>query len=173
MPLFENHWEQGWEAPDFPELTPERLRSFADFHTRTIRTEPTINTEKSHIVDDENLDTTQLLITPVPRPADVPATIGWPGAINYDYSGASVSTVLRSWEDRFGALLTSLSFAEMDLSISDVRQLAVLTHDELVNLTLEHLCVLPGQSRSGNIEIPLLSECNKRQPALAILVWWD
>ena len=31
MPLFENHWEQGWEAPDFPELTPERLRSFADF----------------------------------------------------------------------------------------------------------------------------------------------
>lgn len=81
MPLFENHWEQGWEAPDFPELTPERLRSFADFHTRTIRTEPTINTEKSHIVDDENLDTTQLLITPVPRPADVPATIGWPAPL--------------------------------------------------------------------------------------------
>lgn len=154
MPLFENHWEQGWEAPDFPELTPERLRSFADFHTRTIRTEPTINTEKSHVVDDKNLSTTQLLITPVPRPADVPATIGWPGAINYDYSGAGVSTVLRSWEDRFGALLTSLNFAEMDLRISNVAQLAMLTHDELVNLTLEHYVFCPDSLDQGTLRFP-------------------
>ena len=154
MPLFENHWEQGWEAPDFPELTPERLRRFADFHTRTIRTDRTINTEKSHVVDDKNLGTTQLLITPVPRPADVPATIGWPGAINYDYSGAGVSTVLRSWEDRFGALLTSLNFAEMDLRISNVAQLAMLTHDELVNLTLEHYVFCPDSLDQGTLRFP-------------------
>ena len=62
--------------------------------------------------------------------------------------------MLRSWEDRFGALLTSLNFAEMDLSISNVAQLAMLTHDELVNLTLEHYVFCPDSLDQGTLKFP-------------------
>jgi hypothetical protein len=51
------------------------------------------------------------------RPADAVATIGWMGAI--DVTGAAeVSAVLRSWEDRFGAVVVGLSFATITLLVS-------------------------------------------------------
>jgi Domain of unknown function (DUF4253) len=48
---------------------------------------------------------TGLLLVPVTRPADVPRALGWMGPANYDFGGSDQSTVLRSWEDRFGAVL--------------------------------------------------------------------
>ena len=60
-----------------------------------------------------------LLLVPVGRPADVPRALGWWGPANYDLSGADQSAVLRSWEDRFGAVLVGLSFDVMHLAVSD------------------------------------------------------
>ncbi len=45
-----------------------------------------------------------LLLVPVARPADVTAQVGWWGPVNYDLDGADVAAVLRSWEERFGAV---------------------------------------------------------------------
>ena len=51
-----------------------------------------------------------LLLVPVDRPANVPKAIGWWGAANYDLGGEAISAVLRSWEDRFGAVLVGMGF---------------------------------------------------------------
>ena len=58
-----------------------------------------------------------LLLVPVRRPADVPRALGWWGPANYDLSGADQTAVLRSWEDRFGAVLLGLSFDVMHLAV--------------------------------------------------------
>lgn len=49
-----------------------------------------------------------IVLVPVTRPADVPKVLGWQGPANHGLVGESVSAVLRSWEDRFGAVLVSL-----------------------------------------------------------------
>lgn len=51
------------------------------------------------------------------RPADIPASIGWAGAANYDLDGGQMSLILRSWEDRFGVLLSGLGRDTMSLSV--------------------------------------------------------
>jgi len=52
------------------------------------------------------------------RPADVPAALGWTGMIKSTDQVAAISAVLRSWEDRFGALLIVLGFDELELSVA-------------------------------------------------------
>ncbi|NKQ55151.1 DUF4253 domain-containing protein [Amycolatopsis sp. K13G38] len=52
------------------------------------------------------------------RPADVPAVLGWTGMIKSTDQVAALSSVLRSWEDRFGALLIVLGFDEMELAVA-------------------------------------------------------
>jgi hypothetical protein len=51
------------------------------------------------------------------RPADAVALIGWTGAVNVR-SATEVSAVLRSWEDRFGAILVGLGFATITLLVT-------------------------------------------------------
>lgn len=51
------------------------------------------------------------------RPADAIALAGWTGAINRR-EAAEVSAVLRSWEDRFGAVLVGLGFATITLLVN-------------------------------------------------------
>jgi hypothetical protein len=54
------------------------------------------------------------------RAADVPAVIGWSGAVNnfYGDEGAVIlSAMMRSWEDRFGARLFRLGFDTMDFLV--------------------------------------------------------
>lgn len=51
------------------------------------------------------------------RPADAVALVGWTGAVNVR-TATEVSAVLRSWEDRFGAVLVGLGFATMTLLVT-------------------------------------------------------
>jgi hypothetical protein len=51
------------------------------------------------------------------RPADAVALMGWLGTINVT-GPPQTSAVLRSWEDRFGAILVGLSFATITLLVS-------------------------------------------------------
>lgn len=57
-------------------------------------------------------------LVPVARPADVPAATGWLGAAGSWRDVAGLSAVLRSWEDRFGAVLVRMSRATLDLSVA-------------------------------------------------------
>jgi hypothetical protein len=63
------------------------------------------------------VDAGALLLVPAGRPADVVAALGWWGATNHDRSGAEISAVLRSWEERFGAVLVSLGFDTMVVEV--------------------------------------------------------
>lgn len=58
-----------------------------------------------------------LLLVPVTRPADAPAQLGWWGPTNYGLSGGDVTAVLRSWEDRFGAVLVGIGLATLTLHL--------------------------------------------------------
>ena len=54
-------------------------------------------------------------VVPAARPADVPAATGWTGA---GADAVGVSAVLRSWEDRFGAVLVRMGATSVELSVA-------------------------------------------------------
>lgn len=60
-----------------------------------------------------------VVLVPVTRPADVPLAIGWTGSASY-YDPAEMTTILRSWEDRLGAVVTVMGWNY--LWVSTVRQ---------------------------------------------------
>ena len=90
-------------GPDFPglapalvgELDPELMRRALCQYTRDAR----------------------IGLVPARRPADVLAGLGWQGAVN-SRETADITAVLRSWEDRFGARLLEVGFAEVRLLVS-------------------------------------------------------
>jgi hypothetical protein len=49
------------------------------------------------------------------RPADVLAVVGYDGTVNRDGTPELLSAALRSWEDRFGAVLVEVGFAHIRL----------------------------------------------------------
>lgn len=51
------------------------------------------------------------------EPADVPEVVGWLGAANYGYTPAQLSSVLRSWQVRFGARLLKIGFQTLYLLV--------------------------------------------------------
>lgn len=55
-------------------------------------------------------------LVPVTRPADVPAHIGWLGATNY-FDAGYVTAMLRSWEDRYGAVLVRIGFDYLEVAV--------------------------------------------------------
>ncbi|WP_436771199.1 DUF4253 domain-containing protein [Yinghuangia sp. YIM S09857] len=52
------------------------------------------------------------------RSADILTTIGWTGSLNHDNDVAVFASVLRSWEERFGARLVALSFDRLEVAVS-------------------------------------------------------
>jgi hypothetical protein len=91
------------------------------------------------------VDAGALLLVPVRRPADVVAALGWWGATNHDRSGADITAVLRSWEDRFGAVLVSMGFDTMVVQVP--RRPA--TPSEVDELLREHYAFCPDVIDQG------------------------
>jgi hypothetical protein len=52
------------------------------------------------------------------RPADIPALIGWTGTVGTTDDVAAVSAVLRSWEERFGAVVIGIGYDTLELSVA-------------------------------------------------------
>lgn len=100
----------------------------------------------------------QILLVPATRPADVPAHLGWSGPVNHGLTGGEVSAVLRSWESRYGAVLTVLGFDTLVLTVAepptepmDVRQVMLEMHafcPDLVNQGIGDLGGLDPMARS-------------------------
>ncbi|HSZ47916.1 MAG TPA: DUF4253 domain-containing protein [Streptosporangiaceae bacterium] len=61
--------------------------------------------------------TARIGLVPAERPADVLVRVGFTGAVNSYGTAAPLSAVLRSWEDRFGATLVEVGFAEYRLLV--------------------------------------------------------
>jgi hypothetical protein len=56
-------------------------------------------------------------VVPATRPADILPCLGWQGACN-SRTASELAVVLRSWEDRFGARLFEVGFADIRLLVS-------------------------------------------------------
>ncbi|OZM71015.1 hypothetical protein CFN78_23010 [Amycolatopsis antarctica] len=54
----------------------------------------------------------------VDRPADIPAAFGWAGAAGMTGDVAALSAVLRSWEERFSAVVTVLGFDVLEVAVA-------------------------------------------------------
>jgi hypothetical protein len=57
-------------------------------------------------------------VVPVSRPADVPAAMGWAGTAGAWADVAALSAALRSWEDRYGAVLVRMGHACLELAVA-------------------------------------------------------
>jgi Domain of unknown function (DUF4253) len=74
---------------------------------------------------------------PPGRPADVLAVIGWSGMTNWGDPLLPLTAVLRSWEDRFGARVIDVGFADLRLFVERpprTRQAALQLAAEQVHL---------------------------------------
>jgi hypothetical protein len=74
------------------------------------------------------------------RGADAPAIAGWDGAAGHTTDTAHICAVLRSWEDRFGARVVGLGFAELFLSVAA----PPATADEALPVAAEHAAFYPA-----------------------------
>jgi hypothetical protein len=77
------------------------------------------------------------------RPADIPAVLGWIGAVGYRWTPIERSAILRSWEARFGATLLELGFDEMSIVLED----PPLSMDEALPIAAEHFAFCPEAVR--------------------------
>ncbi|WP_030756999.1 MULTISPECIES: DUF4253 domain-containing protein [unclassified Streptomyces] len=70
------------------------------------------------LIESGFLPSPRLALVAAGRGADVPTAMGWGGPTNFENDTALISTVLRSWEDRFGARVFALGFDELHVSVA-------------------------------------------------------
>jgi hypothetical protein len=114
-----------------------------------------------------------LAVVDARRPADVPLALGWAGMCNYwsrDLVG--LCAVLRSWEERFGALLVHMSFSTLLLAVA--RPPRTPAESELV--AVEHFAFCPDQhdpqDALGTVYTPR-TYAAKIQNVGHWRFWWD
>ncbi len=110
---------------------------------------------------------TRLGLVRAARSADVPAALGWSGAVNHSPDVAGLSAVLRSWEDRFGTRLVGMGFDELVLSVAAPPTTAA----RATGVAAEHRAFCPDGFRLQpgtlqDVARELLSRCIWR-------FWWD
>lgn len=111
--------------------------------------------------------TTALLLVPVTQPADVLATLGWLGAVNCDVEPAALSAVLRSWEQRFGAVPVSLGFDSLTVAVSH----PPTDRAEVLRLAHEHYAFCPDNIDQGVGTVSAYAEDLAGQRLWSF--WWD
>jgi hypothetical protein len=62
-------------------------------------------------------DAEALALVPAARPADVLPAIGWDGAVNYGDVNGRLAAIMRSWEERYDAILVGLSLDTAHLAV--------------------------------------------------------
>jgi len=112
-----------------------------------------------------------LAVVDAARPADVPAVVGWLGAANYSVPATELSTVLRSWEDRFGAVLVEMEAATLRLAVA----LPPRTHADALRVAAEHFAFCPDQQdpQDGHTWYGLEDYAAKILHERTWRFWWD
>lgn len=106
----------------------------------------------------------RLGLVAVERGGDALTACGWQGAARHTYDTAQLSAVLRSWEDRFGARLVAVGYAEIVLSVAAPVTTATLARA----VAAEHVAFCPTAGRDG------LAGCAERLAgAPTWSFWWD
>ncbi|HEX2089532.1 MAG TPA: DUF4253 domain-containing protein [Actinomycetota bacterium] len=109
----------------------------------------------------------RLGLVPVARPADVPAAVGWAGPTNYYSDMGQLAAVLRSWEDRFGAVVVGLGFDTLILGVRRPPVGAAMSNA----VAAEQFAVCPDIVWQGVESIAALAEEIDGQRTW--FCWWD
>jgi hypothetical protein len=110
----------------------------------------------------------RLGLVPVERSADAVAALGWWGACNVVDDTAQLSTVLRSWEDRFSAEVVGIGFDTLELSVAAPPR----DPEEALRLAAEHFACCPDNVWMYEGEA-LRVYANELTGAGAWTFWWD
>jgi Domain of unknown function (DUF4253) len=106
-------------------------------------------------------------LVPVCRPADVVAQLGWLGPTNHGLLGADLTAVLRSWEDRFGAVVVALGFDTLSVMLCR----GPADRGEALGVAAEFFAACPDTVWQGVESIEALASALLAAPAWQF--WWD
>lgn len=108
----------------------------------------------------------RIVLAPVTRPADFLAAICWSGPMNHTNDVWELSAILRSWEDRFGALPLQLGFDTLELAIRRPP-----LGDRALGAAAEHYAFCPDNVDQGSGSIRAYAEA--LDGAVTWAFWWD
>lgn len=112
----------------------------------------------------------RLGLIPASRPADVLPSIGWSGFAPGTDETLSLAAVLRSWEDRFGARLLDVGFAEIRLLVERPPR----THEAAQRLAAEQFVFCDECTLAGQVGLSDVSSITARLVNTPIWgFWWD
>jgi Domain of unknown function (DUF4253) len=155
------------EDPEFLRYLAMTLAPFSRDHF------PGLATGEDTVMGPEQLDeilgslgARRLGLVPADRPADVLPLLGWTPS---DQSSAlPVAAVLRSWEDRFGARLLEIGFAEIRLLV----QRPPRSLEAVQQVAAEHWAFADEYDNIGQAPVSDIAATLLNQPALWQF-WWD
>jgi hypothetical protein len=104
-------------------------------------------------------------LVPAARPADILPRMGWAGACNHR-TASELVVVLRSWEDRFGAPLPEVGYADIRLLVSRPPQ----TLQAAQRIAAEHFA-FSDEAHRGAGGIPGIARALVNNPFWYF--WWD
>jgi hypothetical protein len=111
-------------------------------------------------------DPAAIAIVPVTRPADAPAAGGWNGPVNWVDEPARFGGVLRSWEERYDALVVGLG---VDTLYVAPRRLP--PRSDLLRLAAEQYAACPDSLHEDTDTIR--SRARKLGRTRTWFCWWD
>ena len=106
-------------------------------------------------------------LVPAARGADALTLSGWDGPVNHAGDTAAISAVVRSWEDRFGARVTAVGYAELYLSVAAPP--TALEHAR--GVAAEHFVFCPDNIWQGGTDFEKYAAGLVR--ATEWRFWWD
>jgi hypothetical protein len=118
-------------------------------------------------VGDHDDGTSRLLLVPVARSADVATAIGWQGSVNHTEDMPALSSVLRSWEDRFGIRVIELG---PDVLVATVAS-PPATMAEAERVGAEHFAFCPDNVIQGPGTITEYAASIRGEDMWSF--WWD
>jgi hypothetical protein len=101
------------------------------------------------------------------RGSDTLTVCGWQGPVNYSNDTAKLSAVLRSWEERFGARVIGVGFADLYVSVAA----PPADQGEALRVAAEHFAFCPDNIWQG--KSPLTAYANGLIDAPIWHFWWD
>jgi hypothetical protein len=112
----------------------------------------------------------RLGLVPASRPADVLPLIGWDGFAPGTDGTLSLAAVLRSWEERFGARLLDVGFAEIRLLVERPPR----THEAAQRLAAEQFVFCDECALAGEVGLSDVGSITARLVNTPIWrFWWD
>lgn len=108
-----------------------------------------------------------MLLAPAARGADLITSVGWLGPVNKTNRMAPMSAMLRSWEDRFGALVVGVGFDTLQLSVAA----PPITSEHAQQVAAEHWAFCADNIQQGSGSLTAYAE--EIQEAYCWSFWWD